>query len=116
MAKTKADAQAASKRPKAKGAMHDAAIAAVRARADLKKKAKDKGHSDEDDELEGNKGENSDDSSSSSESQHAEKQDTLERALDKIQDALEGTFHRGQFAVANRPTEESQRQKINGAR
>jgi hypothetical protein len=83
MAKTKLDAQQAPKRPKAKGAMHDASVAAARARAALKQKAKDKVQSDEDDELEGNEGENSDDSSSSSESQHAAKEDTHERALDK---------------------------------
>ncbi len=54
MAKTKADAQEASKKPKGKGAMHNAAIAAARARTALKKRANNKGHSDEDDELEGN--------------------------------------------------------------
>ncbi len=86
MVRTKEDAQAAPKRPKARGAMHDASIAAARARAQqaaLKKKQKDKGRSDEDDELERNVGENSDDSSSSSESQHAEKEDALERTLEK---------------------------------
>ncbi len=83
MAKTKLDAQAAPKRPNAKGAMHDASVAAARAKAAVKTKAKNKGQSDEDDELEGNNNENSDDSSFSSESQHAEKEDMLKRALDK---------------------------------
>ena len=39
--------------------------------------------SDEDDDLEGHDGEKSEDSSSSSESQHAEKQDAIDRAHDK---------------------------------
>jgi hypothetical protein len=54
MAKTKLGAQQAPKRPKPKGAMHDASVAAARAKAALKKKAEDKVQSDEDDELEGN--------------------------------------------------------------
>ncbi len=56
MAKTKLDAWAAPKRPKPKGAMHDANVAVARARVALKKKAKDKGQSDEDDESEGKDG------------------------------------------------------------
>ncbi len=83
MVRTKEDDQIAPKRPKARGAMHDANVAAARAKAAQKKKQTDKGQSDEDDELERNNGEISDNSSSSSESQHAEKEDTRERTLQK---------------------------------
>ena len=83
MVRTKEDAQIAPKRPKARGAMHDANVAAARARAALKKKQTDKGQFDEEDELERNDGDISDNSSSLSESQHAEKEDTREWTLQK---------------------------------
>ena len=63
--------------------MHDANVAAARARAALTKKQTEKGPSDEEDELERNDGEISENSSSSSESQHAEKEDARERTLQK---------------------------------
>jgi hypothetical protein len=83
MVKTNADAQAAPKTGKRKGAMHDASVAAARAKDAQKKKKISTPLSDEDDDLEGHDGEISEDSSSSSESQHAEKQDAIERAHDK---------------------------------
>ena len=83
MVKTKADAQAAPNKLKRKGTMHDANVAAARAKDAQKKKGKNTVPSDEDDDLEGRDGEISEDSSSSSESQHAEKQDAIERAHDK---------------------------------
>ncbi len=83
MVRTKEDTQAAPTKHKPKGTMHNANVAAARAKAALKKKAKDKGQSNEDNKLERSKGKNSDDSPSSSESQHAEKLDTIKRAHNK---------------------------------
>jgi hypothetical protein len=83
MGRTKEDAQAASKKVKRKGAMHNASVAAARAKDAQKKKEKIPVPSDEEDDLEGHDGEKSEDSSSSSESQHAEKQDAIDRAHDK---------------------------------
>ena len=83
MGRTKHDAQAAPKKPKPKGAMHDANVAAARVKEAQKKKEQKKVPSDEEDELDGQDEDRGEDSSSSSESQHAEKQDTIERARDK---------------------------------
>ena len=83
MGRTKLDAQAAPKKPKPKGAMHDANVAAARAKDAQKKKGKNTVPSDEDDDLEGRDGEISEDSSSSSESQHAQKLDAIERVHEK---------------------------------
>ena len=83
MVRTKEDAQAAPKKVKRKGAMHDATVAAARAKDAQKKKEKKTVPSDEEDELDGQDEDCGEDSSSSSESQHAEKQDTIKRAHDK---------------------------------
>ena len=63
--------------------MHDANVAAARVKEAQKKKEQKKVPSDEEDELDGQDEDRGEDSSSSSESQHAEKQDTIERARDK---------------------------------
>ena len=83
MVRTKEDAQAAPKRAKGKGAVHDATVSAARAKDAQKKKEQKKVPSDEEDELDGHDEDRGEDSSSSSESQHAEKQDAIERAHDK---------------------------------
>ena len=83
MGRTKLDAQAAPKKPKPKGAIHDANVAAARVKEAQKKKEQKKVPSDEDDDLVGQDEERSEDSSSSSESQHAQKLDAIERVHEK---------------------------------
>ncbi len=83
MVRNKEDAQAAPKKPKPKGAMHDANVAAARVKQAQKKKEQKKVPSDEDDDLVGQDEERSEDSSSSSESKHAQNLDAIERVHEK---------------------------------
>ena len=84
------------------------AVAAARARAALTKKQREKGPSDEEDELERNDGEISENSSSSSESQHAEKEDVRERTLQKLK-----TLSKERSAEDNLQAQIDRQKKVN---